>query len=164
MFSAPCARQGSGPCDLFQRGSGAFPSFPARPRAPRVRAIPLRVETPSEMMLTHSLAIPVVHKARLAGSRSSAAVRPVARRSFQVYARVTKTNRPPKPMDKLPPPEEEEGLSAVETAAMVSGLVAVPVTLWSLFTLKTTGERSERASGSGYHPGSSTNSDSCATE
>lgn len=88
------------------------------------------------MLLTHSLA--VASKARLAGSRSSS-LRPVARRSVQVYARVTKTNRPPKQISEIPPPEEPESLSAVETAAMVTGLVAVPVTLYSLFVLKTTG-------------------------
>ena len=38
-----------------------------------------------------------------------------------------------------PTPPTEESLSGAETAAMITGLVAVPITLWSEFTLKTTG-------------------------
>lgn len=44
-----------------------------------------------------------------------------------------------KKITSQPPEDEEEELSTAETAAMVAGLVAVPVTLWSEFVLKTTG-------------------------
>ncbi len=35
--------------------------------------------------------------------------------------------------------EKEEGVGALGTAAIAGGLIANPVVLWSLYTLKTTG-------------------------
>lgn len=92
------------------------------------------------MLLASTFAIPAVGRSCVARSaRSSVRVRTL--RSVIVNnsnRRVTKTNRPTRSPPPSQEPDEEE-LSTLEKAALVSGLVATPVALYSEFVLKTTG-------------------------